>query len=349
MSQAKTGAQSPELEALFQAARAIESALIRERAQIAQQEADLAAQATRHAAELEHAKIYAQKLLARDQELCRHISAAQTKIQDYAAYCARLQQSNERLNTEVQAHAKKNDLNLTAARASFHQMKKKNHGLQEQLERLLPELARTRDELERAQGEVLDREHRYQASVLSYQGRDRHQLDAMADVKNQLKRTQDELAQYKSRWLEAERQRQESDQARQEAETTLKRQVPSMDKLKELEETNRSLEQRIAIERRQRQQADSGIQAESQEREMLQSALRATEERLSYTEARLSKAAAEAALLKATRMERSTHSKRAPTHSPAPRHSDALSNFGDSLDLEMLEKLALPGYPIQEA
>lgn len=330
----------PELESLFQAAREIESALIRERALNTQLRAEQAALKTRHAAAIETAGQQAQKLLARDQELCAQIAAARAKIQDYAAYCARQQQTNERLAAEIQAHARGNDLNLAAARASFHQMRKKNHELQETLEKLVPELTRARDELERAQGEVLDREHRYQASVLSYQNRDRHQLDSMQATKDLLKRTQDDLAQYKSRWLEAEKQRLESEQARKEAETTLRRQVPSIEKLKELEEANHSLEQRIAIEKRQRQQADSGIQAESQEKDMLQSALRATEERLSYTEAQLAKASSEAALLRAARK---TETRRPAAPNRVPRGMDS------DLDLETLEKLALTGYPTQEA
>lgn len=326
----------PELESLFQAAREIESALIRERAHSAQLQAEIAAQKTRHAADLDRSKQHAHKLLARDQELCAQLASSKAKIQEYDAYCSRLHQTNGRLTAEVQAHARKNDLNLAAARASFQEMRKKNHELQENLERLMPELARVRDELERAQGEVLDREHRYQASVLSYQGRDRHQLDAMAAIKDQLKRTQDDLAQYKSRWLESEKQRMESDQARKEAETALKRQAPSIERVQELEETNRSLENRLLIEKRQRQQADSGIEAESQEKDRLRSELRAAEERLSYTEAQLAKASSEAALLKAVRK---TQPRRA-----AP---DPVREF--DLDFETLEKLAVPGYPVQEA
>lgn len=340
------------LEAFFQAARELESSVMAERSKIVHLENELKSQSARHAQELEQAKKYAQALLARDEELRRHLTAAQAKIQSIAAHATQLQDGNARLSAEARENKQKIRLDLNAAHTAVEQMRRRALEHEDTIAKLKLELERGRQETERLQGEILEREHRYQSSLLSYKGREHHyqasvvgyqgrdqaQQAEIQSLRDQLGRAQQEIARSKARQLEIEKLRLDANKMREEAEIATRRNLPAIERLRELEEANRSLTERLAIEKRQRKEADGGIEMTSREKEALQSALRSAEERLAFTEAQLAKSSSEAALLKATRRSAKEQPAFTPLDSRAPLNS---------MELEMLERLALPGYPVR--
>jgi hypothetical protein len=326
--------QTPELDVLFQASRQVEAALLRERAETERLKTELKALQERHAQDLARARQHIQQLHSRDEEFRKRLEQANAKIQHNANHARRLQEANERLRADLHEQARKAQLELTAARSAADHIRNRAHELEQTVAQLKPQLDRTEAELDRTQADILEREHRFQAALLGHQGRDRSQQETIEALKDQLRRLQAEVGHQKSRWLESER-------ARQEAEQTHRRGDSGGDgpTAKELAEANQSLSQRLAIEKRRREQSDSSARAAEQEREMLLSKIQTLEERLSFAEEQLARASAEASLRKYRHESAPAPRTHRAARTPAPQ---------PAIDFEALEKLALLGFPVKD-
>jgi chromosome segregation ATPase len=334
-----------ELETLFQASRQVEASLLRERNQNGALATEMQNLRERHAQELARVRQHIQTLTERDATLIKKLKEMHARAHSIHAHAVQLKDQNTRLKAAVQEQSRKVDLVVTAARATLDHLRGKMRDQDEATHQLKLEVQSTRQELERAHAEVLEREHRYQAAVLNNQGREQSQQTAIHALKDQLKQLQAEHQRLKSRWIETEQKRQDSERRREEAELTSKGQSPAQEKLRKLEETNQMLLARLSEEKKLRKSAEGGMSTAEMNQEMnrMRSALLATEDRLAYTEAQLSKASAEASLMKAVQQhgDLPAFSERVKAESKAPSP--------EPIDFELLERLALPGYPIQDA
>lgn len=328
-----------ELETLFQASRQVEASLLRERNQNVALAAEMQNLREHHTQELARARQHIQTLAERDATLIKKLREMHARAHAIHAHAVQLKEQNARLNASAEEQSRKVELEATATRTALDHVRGKMRDQEEASNQLKLEYQSTRRELERAQAEVLEREHRYQAAVLNYQGREQTQQTAIHALKDQLKQLQDEHNRLKSRWIQTEQKRLDSERRREHAELTAKGQAPAQEKMRKLEETNQMLLARLSEEKKARKQLESAMPTAemSQEMNRMRSALDAAQDRLTFAEEQLSKASAEASLLKAVqhRSEFAESLQKAP---PA-----------DLVDFELLERLALPGYPVQDA
>jgi DNA repair exonuclease SbcCD ATPase subunit len=339
---------APELETLFQASRQVEATLIRERGHATQLAKDIEDLRQRHAQDLARARHQLQQLRERDASLIQQLKDSHARAQAIAAQATQIKEQNARLKANAQEQSRKMELDLTAARSALDHLRGQMRVQEDTIAQLRPELERAREALERAQAEVLEREHRYQAATLTYQNRDQSQRTAINALQGQLKQMHAELERAKARWIETERMRQEAERRRQAAELAAQGRTPSAEKLRKLEEANQFLQERLSEEKHKRKEIEKALPTAQSRQEMdrLRSELRGAADRLAYTEAQLSKASAEAALLKAA------HKASEPSayfaSKPAPQQNAAKPPAPSAIELELLEKLALTGYPIQD-
>lgn len=317
----------PELEALFQATREVESIFRQESAQVEKLKAELRAARERHAAELGQVRKQAQAAIARDEELRRHLAAATAKIHAFANHAAQLQQANARISEENRELARKHQLELVAARSAHDHLRAKAAQLEQTLGRLHPEVDRARAHIEAVQADALEREHRHQAAHLAAQGRDRSQQEELQALRNQLRHTCDELGRLQASVRTEQTSRTEDNQelSRLRAELAdAKRDIAAA-----RQEGQASAAERIATEKHRRQRAEAET--------------RSVEERLAIAEAQLSKGAAEAARIRAQQRHTSAHSTSTGNAGDSAGRVNGLS----TAELEMLARLAAPGFPIK--
>ncbi|MGK5085837.1 hypothetical protein WDW37_21315 [Bdellovibrionota bacterium FG-1] len=305
--------ENPEIDALFQAFRQVEATQVRERALASRLKNDLIALQSRHARETAQAQQQLKHYAECYEELRSHFQASQARLQQAQAHAQKLQQAMASQRSNTDDGLKKAQIELQVAKATVDHLRQTNQSLEQALGQIRPDFARSQSDLERAQADALEREHKYQALLMSQRSQEKAYQDTITALKDNLRRTQNETHQYKDRWIDAERIKQNSETSTQHLEE-LKH------KVRDLTEANRELAERQKFFKVRETQDTQTI------RELAE-----TRDRLADAEARLSQMSMELARSKVTRVAR-------PSPPPAPRR------FSD--DTFPMDDLAIMGYPI---
>lgn len=333
---------NPELDALFQASRQVESKLVRERAQTTRLKSELEALRSRQADEIARAKARIQHYATCYEELRSQHQACQARLQQMTAHARKLQEALANAKSNSDEGIQKARVELGVAKSSIQHLQHANRSLENQLAALRPDLARAQSDVERVQAEMLERDHKLQAALLSARAQEKAHQDAIASLKESLRRAQDEIARHQARWLDAERMK-------QDAEVGMRRQDELQNRLREVTDARAALSERLALEKRRREQAEALAKAAEQEKHLALGAAREAEARMAEAKDRVSRMASEIALLKAAQAsaaQAAQHAKSARAAAAPAAGASAFAPPPARHEFEGLEDMAVIGYPV---
>jgi hypothetical protein len=289
-----------DIDALFNVFRQAESSLKMERASSTKLQSELSALQSRYARESAHTQEQLKQYADAHLHLSTQLATTQGQLQAVTAQAKRLHDALAREKSERLEESKRlqNSLNnaksehedriaaaqleMKMTKSALEHARGQTRELEHALASVRPQLTRAQSDLERVQADSLEREHRYQSMILAHQGRETQLSEALASMKNALHQARAEAAQIKASWKTAQQRLDlDSDQHKARHDETLA-------KAQELTQANRILTERLTVEKQRRAQQANLAKNDTDEKEMLLSALRLAESRVVAAEARLS-------------------------------------------------------------